>query len=136
MQKHRHSTLAITYSAAQYAVPAWCRSKHTRQLDVALNDTMRIITGRLQPTRTECLPVLAGIPPPSVRKVELTSKFVNKVVASEHHPFALPHSLCTPAFPLPQEVLYPDKGSFPDDLSPVMQSYYMVHHSSTSWNPG
>ena len=82
----RISALAVAYSAAEYAVPAWCRSKHTRKLDVALNDTMRIITGCLQPTPTECLPVLAGIPPPNLRRVELTSKFVNKVVASEHHP--------------------------------------------------
>ena len=48
---------------------------------------------------TECLPVLAGIPPPNLRRVELTPKFVNKVVASKHHPLhsrissALPHSL-------------------------------------------
>ena len=81
----RMSALAVAQSAAEYAAPAWCRSKHTRKLDVALNDTMRIITGCLQPTPTECLPVLAGIPPPSLRRVELTSKFVNKVVAFEHH---------------------------------------------------
>ena len=47
---------------------------------------MRIITGCLQPTPTESLPVLAGTPPPNLRRVELTSKLVNKVVASEHHP--------------------------------------------------
>ena len=82
----RIGALAVAYSAAEYAVPAWCRSKHTRKLDVALNDTMRIITRCLQPTPTECLPVLAGIPPPKLRRVKLTSKFVNKVVASEHHP--------------------------------------------------
>ena len=44
--------------------------------------------------------------------------------------------LCTPAFPLPQKIFYPGNGSSPDNLSPVMQRYYMVYHSSTSWNLG
>ena len=82
----RISVLAVSYSAAEYAAPAWCRSKHTRKLDVALSHTTRIITGCLQPTPTKCLPVLAGILPPSLRREELTSKFVDKVVASEYYP--------------------------------------------------
>ena len=90
---------------------------------------MRIITGCLQPTPKECLRVLAGIPPPNLGRVELTSKFVNKVVASEHHPLhSRIHS--TPGN------FYPDNASSPDKLSPVMQRYYMVYHSSTSWNLG
>ena len=100
----RISALAVAYSAAEYAVPTWCRSKHTRKLDVALNDTMRIITGCLQPTPTECLPVLAGIPPPNLHRVELTSKFVNKVVASEHHPLH-PRIPSTPGNFLPRQRL-------------------------------
>ena len=59
----RISTLAVAYRAAEYAAPSWSRSNHTRKLDVTFNDTMRIITGCLQATLTECLPVLAGIPP-------------------------------------------------------------------------
>ena len=66
------------------------RSKHTKKLDVVLNNTMRIITGCLKPTPIEYLSVLAGIPPPHLRREELSHKFVNKVVAAEHHP-------CTPA---------------------------------------
>ena len=99
------SALAVAYRVAEYAAPAWCRSKHKRKLDVALNDTMRIITGCLQPTPTECLPVLVGKPPPSLRRVELTSKFVNQVVASEHHPL---HSriLSTPESFLPRQRLH------------------------------
>ena len=82
----RTSALAVVYSAAEYSTPAWCRSKHTRKLDVVLNDTMRIITRCLKPTPIEYLPVLAGIPPPHLRREELTHKFANKVVAAEHHP--------------------------------------------------
>ena len=54
--------------AAEYASPAWCRSTHTRNLDVALNDTMRIITGCMRPTETTFLPVVAGITPPDIRR--------------------------------------------------------------------
>ena len=43
----RISLLAVAYSAAEYAAPVWCRRKHMRKLDVALNDIMRINTGRL-----------------------------------------------------------------------------------------
>ena len=63
----RTGALALVYSAAEYASPAWCRSTHTRKLDVALNDTMRIITGCMRPTETTFLPVLAGITPPDIR---------------------------------------------------------------------
>ena len=63
----RTGALALVYSAAEYASPAWCRSTHTRKLDVALNDTMRIIAGCMIPTETTFLPVLAGITPPDIR---------------------------------------------------------------------
>ena len=62
----RTGALALVYSAAEYASPAWCRSTHTRKLDVALNDTMRIVTGCMRPTETMFLPLLAGITPPDI----------------------------------------------------------------------
>ena len=43
--------------------PIWCRSFHSKKLDVALNDTMRRITGCLRPTPIGLLPKLAGIAP-------------------------------------------------------------------------
>jgi len=64
----RTSALGLVYSAAEYAAPAWCRSTHTKKLDVALNDTLRIISGCLNPTRKELLPVLLGIPPAYLRR--------------------------------------------------------------------
>ena len=68
MSTLRTGVLALVYSAAEYASPAWCRSTHTNKLDVALNDTMRIITGCMRPTETTFLPVLAGITPPDIRR--------------------------------------------------------------------
>ena len=82
----RTSALAVVYRAAEYSAPAWCRSRHTKKLGVVLNNTMRIITDCLKPTPIKYLPVLAGIPPPHLCREELTHKFVNKVVAAEHHP--------------------------------------------------
>jgi len=41
-------------------------------LDVALNDTLRIISGCLKPTRRELLPVLSGIPPAHLRREHCT----------------------------------------------------------------
>ena len=44
------------------------RTTHTKHLDSALNDTMRITTGCMHPTETTFLPVLAGITPLDVRR--------------------------------------------------------------------
>ena len=85
-------------------LPLGVEASIPRKLDVTLNDTMRIITGCLQPTPTECLPVLAGIPPPSLRRMELTSKFVNKVIASQHHSLH-PRIPSTPRSSLPRQRL-------------------------------
>jgi len=38
----RTAALAIAFSAAEYAAPVWCRSCHSKNLDVALNDTLRL----------------------------------------------------------------------------------------------
>ena len=45
----RTSALGLVYSATEYAAPAWCRSTHTKKLDVSLNDTLRIISVCLKP---------------------------------------------------------------------------------------
>lgn len=46
----------------------WHRSAHAKQVDVALNETCRIITGCLKPTPLDLLYPLAGIAPPEVRR--------------------------------------------------------------------
>ena len=51
------------YSTSDYCAQVWCRSAHTRLIDSVLNDAMRIVTGRLRPTPTGYLPILAGIQP-------------------------------------------------------------------------
>ena len=82
----RTGALALVYSAAEYAAPAWCRSSHTPKLDTTLNETMRIITGCLRSTPTDLLPVLAGIAPPSIRREHYTQQLVNKALQERTHP--------------------------------------------------
>ena len=49
------ATLSLVYSTAEYCAPVWCRSAHTRFIDSALNDAMRIVNGCLRPTPTDDL---------------------------------------------------------------------------------
>ena len=81
----RTGALALVYSAAEYASPAWCRSTHTRKLDVALNDTMRIITGCMRPTETTFLPALAGITPPDTRREACVAKITATAKNNSDH---------------------------------------------------
>ena len=72
-QNTTHSHLvSIVYSTAEYCAPSWCRSAHTRLIDRALNDALRIVTGCLRPTRTDHLPVLSGIQPAELRRMGAT----------------------------------------------------------------
>ena len=66
------STLSLVYSTADYCAPVWCRSAQTRLIDSVLNDALRIVTGCLRPTPTDHLPVLSGIQPAELRRLEAT----------------------------------------------------------------
>ena len=66
----RTTALALCFSTAEFACSSWSRSRHTGHVDIALNDTCRIITGCLKATPIPCLYALAGIAPPHIcRKV-------------------------------------------------------------------
>ena len=86
----RTAALAIVYSSAEYAIPVWSRSSHTKKLDVSLNDTMRIITGCVKPTPTHLLPVLSGIVPAKLRRNYVTNKISYQPWVNKEHPL---HSL-------------------------------------------
>ena len=64
--------MSLVYSAAEYCVPVWCCSAHTRLIDSVLNDALRIVTGCLRLTPTDYLPVLSGIQPAELRRMEAT----------------------------------------------------------------
>ena len=63
----RIATLALVYSTTEYCTPVWCRSAHTRLIDPAINNALRIVTGCLRPTTADNLPILAGIQPAEFR---------------------------------------------------------------------
>ena len=64
----RTTALALYFSTAEYAFSSWGCSRHTGHVDIALNDTCRIITGCLKATPIPCLYALAGITPPHTRR--------------------------------------------------------------------
>ena len=81
----RTGALALVYSAAEYASPVWCRSTHTKKLDVALNDSMRIISGCMRPTETTFLPVLAGSTRPDIRREARVAKLTETAKNNPEH---------------------------------------------------
>jgi len=57
----RISCLALAFAPAEYCAPVWCRSAHTKHIDVLLDESMRVITGCLRSTPSSFLPILSGI---------------------------------------------------------------------------
>ncbi|KAI4811765.1 hypothetical protein KUCAC02_014641, partial [Chaenocephalus aceratus] len=70
----KSTTLALCYSAAEYACPVWERAAHAKKLDPTLNASCRIITGCLKSTPTYRLYILAGIAPPEIRRNAASKK--------------------------------------------------------------
>ena len=81
----RISALSLVYSTAEYCATVWCRSTHTRLIDSILNDALRIVTGCLRPTSTEDLPVLAGIQPAELRRLETTLSLAYRDIHDPYH---------------------------------------------------
>ena len=75
----------------------------TRKLDVALNDTMRIITGCMRPTETTFLPVLAGITPPDIRREARVAKLT--VTANNNSDHLLHHKVTAADAACPQRLV-------------------------------
>ena len=61
----RISMQALIFPAAEYCAPVWSRSPNAKKVDVAINSSLRTISGCLKPTPVLLLPVLAGIPLPA-----------------------------------------------------------------------
>jgi hypothetical protein len=85
----RSSAMALCISAAEYCCPVWGGSVHAKKVDVSLNETMRIITGCLKPTKTEYLYQLAGIAPPEVRRSVASDRERQRVQYDCRHPMHL-----------------------------------------------
>ena len=64
----RPSSVALCYSAAEYACPVWARSTHAPKMNPVLPNCCRIISGCLKPTHLDSVHILAGITPPHIRR--------------------------------------------------------------------
>ena len=93
----RVSTQALVFSAAEYCAPVWSRSPHTKKVDVAINNALRIITGCLKPTPIVLLPVLAGIAPAGLRREAATLALARK---ARKHDWHILHNTTETAAPL------------------------------------
>lgn len=82
----RTTALALSFSAAEYACPVWKNSAHAGQVDIALNETCRLITGCLKPTRCDHLYQISGFAPPCIRRDVAAAVERNKQLYDPRHP--------------------------------------------------
>ena len=80
----RELDVYINMRRIEYCAPTWSRSRNTNLLDMSLNCPLRIITGCLQPTPVEQLPVLAGIPPAELRRRAASLALACRAVDPDH----------------------------------------------------
>lgn len=73
--------LALCFSTAEYACPAWYKSSHARKLDPILNETCRIVTGCVKTTPVHCL-----YAPPDIRRAVIAKAECTKQANDYRHP--------------------------------------------------
>ena len=94
----RTAALALVHSTAEYCAPVWSHSAHTRLIDPAINDALRIVIVCLCPTPADNLPILAGIQPAELRRSGATLSLARRAMEPGH----LLHSALTrPSCALP-----------------------------------
>jgi len=83
----RTTTIALNYSVAEYACPVWKASAHTKNIDIALNESCRILTRYLRPTEIHKLHTLiSGIKTPDIRRSTITEIERYKCNQDSRHP--------------------------------------------------
>lgn len=82
----RTSALALCMSAAEYASPVWSASSHTKQIDIAINETIRILSGCMKPTPVDKLYPIVGIAPPTIRRAVAADAERAKQINDPRHP--------------------------------------------------
>lgn len=75
----RTAALALVYSTAEYCCSAWLNSAHVNKIDIQLNETMRIVSGAIQSTPLEWLPVMSNIAPTHLRRKAALQREFNKI---------------------------------------------------------
>jgi len=80
----RTATQAPVHSTAEHCAAVWSRSAHTRHIDPAINDALRILTGCLRPAPADNLPIHAGIQPAELRRIEATLSLARRAMEPAH----------------------------------------------------
>ena len=64
----QNSAVSLVLSTSEYCVPIWFHNigLNTTKIGIALNSTMRIVSGCLNMTSVDYLSVIAGIVPPDI----------------------------------------------------------------------
>ncbi|KAI5747270.1 hypothetical protein M8J77_012949 [Diaphorina citri] len=82
----RTSAIALSFSAAEYAAPVWKSSAHAKEVDVALNEAGRTVTGLLKTTPVDKIYSIAGIAPPDIRRTVSAEAEKQKQLSDPRHP--------------------------------------------------
>ena len=132
----RKSALALVYAPAEYCAPTWSRSRHTNLLDVNLNCILPIITGCLQPTPVEQLPVLSGIPPAELRRRAASLALTRHAMDPDH---LLHHTITweETQFRLKFRRLFATSGKdlLSTTLSNEIKAHWIARMWSAEWQP-
>ena len=80
----RIATIALVHSTVEYCAPVWCRSAHTRLIDTAINDGLRILTECVRPAPADKLPILEGIQPAELRRNGGTLSLARRALEPGH----------------------------------------------------
>ena len=115
----RISTQSLVFPAAEYCAPVWSRSTHVKMVDVAINSSLRTISGCLKPTPVFHLSVLAGIAPAGLRGKPSILVLARKAVKHDWH---ILHDT-------------PKKKCLHADSSPVSKPYNKEAHEMLSVIP-
>ena len=91
----RTSALGLCVSVAEYACPVWQMSSHAKQVDVAVNDMARLVSGCLKPTPIHKLYPIIGIAPPNIRRRAAADAERQRQIHDPRHPL-YGHLMATP----------------------------------------
>lgn len=82
----RTSAIALSLAAAEYSSPVWKSSVHSKNVNIAINESCRIITGCLKPTPLNKIYSLSGIAPPNIRRIVAAEVEKTKQATDNRHP--------------------------------------------------
>lgn len=82
----RSTAEALCFSTAEYACPVWNRSTHAKTVDIALNETCRLMTGCMKATPLQNLYKAGGIEAPATRRLAAEHTERIRQMCDSRHP--------------------------------------------------